>query len=128
MLLGACGGDEPVAKDTPKRQLKIPEGGEWLAVIRIEEDPNQLDRDTDELRKAAGKSLVVAQVRCFEGLDRFLEVPDEEGGEGAEDDTYFGQYLIGVRGKTRAKVERVMKKIDRDPIASGPVIDRCLGS
>jgi hypothetical protein len=125
----ACG-DDAVRPATGKDERKqtLPEGGVWLAVLRVEDDPNLLDRDVRDLRKPAGRSLVVAQVSCFDGLEQGLEIEDEEGGEGAENDTTPGTYILGLQSAKRKKVNKLLKKTGWDPIAVVGVVDRCLGN
>jgi hypothetical protein len=123
VLLAACGDDGPDPKRTATKE-KLPAGGYWLAVLKVEDDPNLLDADTQVLRKPAGKALVVAQVDCFEGLAARLDL---EGVElsGDQDDTTAGTYILGLRGSTMKKINRLLKKVDREPVLTAGVTDRC---
>ena len=56
-----------------------------------------------------------------------LEFEDEEGGEGAEDDTTPGTYVLGLKSTNRKQIRKVLNKVDRDPLVIAPVIDTCLG-
>lgn len=130
LLATACSGDDPAPRKNAangKAKQSLPSGGVWLAVLRIEDDPNLLDRDTETLYKPAGRMLVVAQVACFDGIEDAIDVPDEEGGEGAEDDTTPGTYVLGLKSTDKKKIRRVLRKVDMDPIAIAPVVDTCLG-
>lgn len=125
-LLAACGGDDAKSPKQATKGQKLPEGGVWLAVLRVEDDPNLLDRDTQDLRKPAGKALVVSQVSCFDGLAEQLDV--EEQDQGGEGDTTPGTYILGLKADTRSELKRLLNKVDRDAIVITGVTDGCLGS
>jgi hypothetical protein len=84
----------------------------WLAALRIEADPNDLDADTQELLATVPSALVVAPLMCFKGL------PEDVGGEDA--------YLLGLESESRTELDRVVTETGRDPLFVVRVRDFCL--
>jgi hypothetical protein len=84
----------------------------WLAALRIEADPNDLDADTQELIATVPSALVVAPLMCFKGL------PEDVAGEDA--------YLLGLESESRSELDRVVAETGRDPLFVVRVRDFCL--
>jgi hypothetical protein len=84
----------------------------WLAGLRIEADPNDLDADTQELLATVPSSLVVAPLMCFKGL------PEDVPGEDA--------YLLGLESESRTELDRVLAETGRDPLFIVRVRDFCV--
>lgn len=84
----------------------------WLAALRIEADPNDLDTDTQELLATVPSALVVAPLMCFKGL------PENVPGEDA--------YLLGLESESRTELDRLVAETGRDPLFVVRVRDFCL--
>jgi hypothetical protein len=139
LLLGACSDDKGKSSgknnkkadkteqgDERKEPRTLPEGSLWLAVLGVEDDPNQFDNETRDLVKPAGKLLVVAPATCFEGLESQMEIPGEEGG--GPSDTSQGVYVLGLISEDRQAIKKVLRKTDSDPQVIAAVVDTCLGN
>jgi hypothetical protein len=139
LLLGACSDDKDKSSgknnkkadkteqgDEGKEARTLPEGSLWLAVLGIEDDPNQFDNETRDLVKPAGKLLVVAPATCFEGLETQMEIPGEEGG--GPSDTSQGVYVLGLISEDRQAIKKVLRKTDSEPQVIAAVVDTCLGN
>jgi hypothetical protein len=82
----------------------------WFGVVAIAEDPNDLDRETEELVPTLGSGVVVAPADCFDGLPA----------------TIATGYVLGVFGDSRADVDRALERADRLPRFVGRVRMVCL--
>ncbi len=118
LIFVGCGGSDA------KFEGDLPKGGEWLAVLQLEEDPNSLDNDADGLREEVSvDAVVVAQVQCFQGLQDAVEIDEEV--DGAESDTTPGTYVLGVRASSKDEMKRLLKKVDAEPSVIIGVVDTC---
>lgn len=140
LILGACsddkGKDKTAGRDDKKSKSEqndasgkarsLPEGGVWLAVLGVADDPNLFDNETKELIRPAGKLLVVAPATCFEGLDTQMEIPGEEGG--GPSDTSQGVYVLGLVSEDRKAINKVLRKTDSEAEVIAAVVDTCLGN
>lgn len=114
VTLTACGSNAGTPRTSPSPS---PGGGTafvrvWLAALRIEADPNDLDADTQELIATVPSALVVAPLMCFKGL------PEDVAGEDA--------YLLGLESESRTELDRVVAETGRDPLFVVRVRDFCL--
>jgi hypothetical protein len=114
MTLTACGSNAATPRTSPS-----PSTGDgtafmtvWLAALRIEADPNDLDADTQELLATVPSELVVAPVVCFKGL------PEDFAGQDA--------YVLGLESESRTELDRVVAETGRDPLFIVRVRDFCV--
>lgn len=141
LILGACSDDKGKDRTSGRNDKKsnksdqgdasdksrtLPEGGVWLAVLGVADDPNLFDNETKDLIKPAGKLLVVAPATCFEGLETQMEIPGEEGG--GPSDTSQGVYVLGLVSEDRRAINKVLRKTDSEAEVVAAVVDTCLGS
>jgi hypothetical protein len=87
-----------------------PETPEWIAVLRVEGDPNDLDADTARLAPALGAAFRASPVQCFRGL------PTDVG----------TGYLLGVVAGTRSELRRLVSRAGRRPLFQGRVEELCI--
>ena len=73
----------------------------WLAGLRVERDPDALDRDTRALTDVLGGSLVVSPASCLEGLPR---------------DVDRSEYVLGAVAPTRAELDGLVASTGRDAL------------
>jgi hypothetical protein len=104
----------------------LPDGGAWLAVLGVADDPNLFDNETKDLIKPAGRLLVVAPATCFDGLESQMEIPGEEGG--GPSDTSQGVYVLGLLSDDRKAINKVLRKTGSEAEVVAAVVDTCLGS
>lgn len=139
LILGACSNDRDKISgrndkksdksengDTSGKSRTLPEGGVWLAVLGVADDPNLFDNETRDLIKPAGKLLVVAPATCFEGLETQMEIPGEEGG--GPSDTSQGVYVLGLISEDRRAINKVLRRTDSEAEVVAAVVDTCLGN
>jgi hypothetical protein len=84
----------------------------WLAALRIEADPNDLDADTQELLATVPSALVVAPLVCFKGLPEDIAVQDA--------------YVLGLESESMTELDRVVAETGRDPLFVVRVRDFCV--
>jgi hypothetical protein len=114
VTLTACGSNAGTPRTSPSPSAG---GGTafvtvWLAALRIEADPNDLDAETQELLATVPSALVVAPLMCFRGL------PEDVAGEDA--------YLLGLESESSSELDRVVAETGRDPLFVVRVRDFCL--
>ena len=84
---------------------------EWLGVLRVATDVDDLDADTHAVKAVVDGSIVVSPVACFEGLPG----------------TYEGDtYLLGVVATTKESLDELLGKVGRPAIFEGRVRTMCL--
>jgi hypothetical protein len=127
LLLGACGSGEGTppgqeATATPTRQvsafptptepepsLELPR--EWVAVFRVAE-AQQLNEETQELLRLVPHNIAIAPVICWVGLRERL-------------DNATG-YVSAVVADSRNQLDRVVRKVGRQPILVGEFPSMCI--
>jgi hypothetical protein len=114
IALTACGSDTGTSQTAPSPS--IGEGTAfvtvWLAALRIEADPNDLDAETQELLATVPSALVVAPLVCFKGL------PEDVAGQDA--------YVLGLESESMTELDRVVAETGRDPLFVVRVRDFCV--
>ncbi len=114
IALTACGSNAGTPRTTPSPT--IGEGTAfvtvWLAALRIEGDPNDLDADTQQLLATVPSALVVAPLVCFKGL------PEDVAGQDA--------YVLGLESESMTELDRVVAETGRDPLFVVRVRDFCV--
>jgi hypothetical protein len=112
LLIGSagCANDprRPGPTPSPVPSTAVSEG--WLAVIAVDDDPNRLDRLTQDLLPIAGVAFVVAPSGCFEGL------PASHADAG---------YVLGFLSDDRSVVDALLERADRPASFVGRVRSRC---
>ena len=83
---------------------------EWIAVLRVAGDPNDLDADTARLAPGLGAAFRASPVQCFRGL------PVDVG----------TGYLLGVVARTRSELRRLVSRAGRRPLFQGRVEELCI--
>ena len=83
---------------------------EWIAVLRVAGDPNDLDADTARLAPALGRAFRASPVQCFRGL------PADVG----------TGYLLGVVARTRSELRRLVSRAGRRPLFRARVEELCI--
>jgi hypothetical protein len=99
--LAACAGESARVTASSAPASSAPATGTWLAVLRVERDPDALDADTKALTDVLGSSLVVSPASCFRGL------PSDVDGS---------SYVLGVIASDRAELDELVGRTDRDPV------------
>jgi len=84
---------------------------EWLGVLRLTADVNDLDAGTHAVKAVVDGSIVVSPVACFEGL------PGAYAGKG---------YLLGVVAPTKESLEELLEEVRRPVLFEGRVRTTCL--
>ena len=100
VVLAACAGERtPAASSVTASSASATTT--WLAVLRVERDPDALDAETQALADVLGGSLVVSPASCLRGL-----APEVDP----------SSYVLGVVAPDRAELEELVARTDRDPV------------
>ncbi len=98
--LAACAGERtPAASSVTASRASAT--STWLAVLRVERDPDALDADTQALTDVLGGSLVVSPASCLRGLPHGVDA---------------SSYVLGVVAADRAELDDLVARTDRDPV------------
>jgi hypothetical protein len=73
----------------------------WLAVLRVERDPDALDADTQALTDVLGGSLVVSPASCLRGLPHGVDP---------------SSYVLGVVAPDRVELDDLVARTEYDPV------------
>jgi hypothetical protein len=99
--MSACAGaPAPPASSTSRSAAPAATMG-WLAVLRVEAEPDALDEETAALTGVLGTALVVSPAACLRGL------PDDVGASA---------YVLGVMAPDRTTLEELLARTDLDPL------------
>ena len=98
--LAACAGERTPAA-SPVTASSVSATTTWLAVLRVERDPDALDADTQALTDVLGGSLVVSPASCLRGLPQSVDA---------------SSYVLGVVAADRAELDELVARTDRDPV------------
>jgi hypothetical protein len=98
--LAGCAGERPPAASSVT-ESSVSAASTWLAVLRVERDPDALDADTQALTDVLGGSLVVSPASCLRGLP-----PDIDA----------SSYVLGVVAPDRTELDELVGRTDRDPV------------
>jgi hypothetical protein len=98
--LAACAGERTPAA-SPVTASSGSTSSTWLAVLRVEREPDALDADTQALTDVLGGSLVVSPASCLRGLPHSVDT---------------SSYVLGVVAADRAKLDDLVGRTDRDPV------------
>lgn len=122
ILLAACGepagpqGD-PSPEDGPSPsatdQASAGPRTEWLAVFRIEKDPEELEADTQEFLELVRGFIFVGPVSCFEGLPVGYASPGDA-------------YALAVVAETEQELEHAIGLTGREPLFRRQVTSWCV--
>ena len=110
--LAACAGERtPASPSVAASSLTASSASHtWLAVLRVERDPDALDADTTALTDVLGTSLVVSPASCLRGLPSDVDTQS---------------YVLGVIATDRAELDDLVARTDLDPVASVEVEVLC---
>lgn len=120
--LAACGGPassqgDPVAEGDPSAsqttQASAGPRTEWLAVFRVENDPEELEADTQEFLELVGGFIFVGPVSCFEGLPAGYAAPGDA-------------YALAVVAETEQQLEHAIGLTGREPLFRRQVTAWCV--
>lgn len=84
---------------------------EWLGILRVATDVNDLDADTQVVKAVVDGSIVVSPVACFEGS------PSTYGPD---------SYVLGVVAPTKHALDDLLARVGRPVIFEGQVRTTCL--
>ena len=98
--LSACAGESTPAA-SPVTASSASASSTWLAVLRVERDPDALDADTQALTDVLGGSLVVSPASCLRGLPHSVDT---------------SSYVLGVVAPDRAQLDDLVGPTDLDPV------------
>jgi hypothetical protein len=122
VLLAACGdpagppGDpstEGGPSPSPTTQVSAGPRTEWLAVFRVERDPEELEADTQEFLELVGHFIFVGPVSCFEGLPAGYASPGDA-------------YALAVVAETEQELEHAIGLTGREPLFRRRVTSWCV--
>jgi hypothetical protein len=102
--MSACAG-APAAPASSRSASSISGGPAattgWLAVLRVDPEPDALDDDTAALTDVLGTALVVSPAACLRGLPV---------------DVVTSTYVLGVMAPDRATLDELLARTDLDPL------------
>ena len=84
---------------------------EWLGILRVATDVNDLDADTQVVKAVVDGSIVVSPVACFEGSPRTYG-PDS--------------YVLGVVAPTKEALDVLLTTLGRPVLFEGQITTMCL--
>jgi hypothetical protein len=86
---------------------------EWVAVFRFAE-VDRLDAETQELLRLVPKHIAISPIGCWVGLVEKLGNPQGES-----------LYVAAVVARSREELEKVIKRVGREPILEGEFPAMC---
>jgi hypothetical protein len=86
---------------------------EWVAVFRVAEVAD-LDADTEELLRLVPKNIAISPIGCWVGVRERLGNPTGES-----------LYVSAVVADSREELDRVVRKVRREPILRGEFAVMC---
>ena len=107
-LVGCARDGDPGAAPTP---AATGPSSIWIAGLRVADDPNELDAETQEVKEAVGAAIAVAPVACFGGVPPAYEA---------------SAYVLGVVADSRQGVEDLLATLGREPLFVAQVVDLCV--
>jgi hypothetical protein len=85
----------------------------WLAGLRVEADPEDLQADTQAIMEAAGTAIFVGPVSCFDSVPaEFVPSPDA--------------YVLGLVAPSREELDQAVDRVGREPIFVVQVTNTCV--
>jgi hypothetical protein len=83
----------------------------WLAILRVAQDPDELDADTQAVKAVVDGAIMVAPSSCFDGLpDAFARTA----------------YVLGVTATTRSGLDALLANLGRTTLFEGRVRSMCV--
>ncbi len=104
----ASGPSSSPASASPTASLTPPQV--WLAILRVAQDPNDLDADTQALKPVLGDAMQVVPASCFSGL------PDRFSGE---------RYVLGIVTDSKSQTDAVLAASKLSALFEAPVEEAC---
>ena len=85
----------------------------WLAGLRVEADPEDLQPDTQAMMEAAGTAIFAGPVLCFDSVPaEFVPSPDA--------------YVLGLVAPSREELDAAVHRVGREPIFVVQVTNTCV--
>jgi hypothetical protein len=113
---GTAGATMTLDPTSPDSQIGSPQSGPsavWLAGLRVEVDPEDLQADTREIMDEAGSAIFAGPVSCFDSVPaEFVPAPDA--------------YVLGLVAPSKEELDEAVDRVGREPIFVEQVTNTCV--